>query len=242
MVTITEACQFYASWAECQVSNGQMAPRTRDYYFYYHRDFQKNFGKKWMDELIPLDLMLWGSSWHKVQAVKRLYSWARLAGLIASNPMADVPKPAYGERSRVLERREQVLALRATYRAFRTFLIGLRESMARPQEVRWLRWSELRQLKAGELYAVQSEFKGRKRRKDKHSVRVIPFSPRLARLIRRLAGRPHDPTVTFFSTPGVGRGRRTRFDVPCTTLPGRSALPGLVMPKASVATPGDTRP
>lgn len=196
MTTVTQACELYRSWMHGQVKIGRMRPRTVEYYTRYHTLWENDFGKKSLKKIIALDLMLWGCSWHRVQSVQRLFNWSVKAGLIESSPVASVEKPAKGQRNRVLSRLEAVKSLRMTFRAFRTFLLALRESMARPQEIRELRWPDLRQLPSGEWYAELDDFKGRRRRRNPFAKRIIPFSPRMCRLIERL--RRKKKTVTGF--------------------------------------------
>jgi integrase len=88
--------------------------------------------------------------------------------------------------------------LRVNSRAnFRHFLLALRETLARPQEIRSVKWEELwwpgrgqdlqQALRAGVAVFVLHEYKARKRRADPNKPRVIPVSPRLGRLLVRLA-------------------------------------------------------
>jgi integrase len=171
------------------VAAGALADGTVAYYRRHHQAWSKIFGEKPLEEILPLDLMLFGVSWHRVQAVKRLFRWAVDSGIAATNPVASVKKPPAGERKRILNRGEQARALRSTNRPFREFLLAIRESMARPQEVRDLDWQDLRYTDAGVMYAVKSEFKGRRRRRDPSARRVIPMSLRLRRLIERRSRR-----------------------------------------------------
>jgi integrase len=98
-----------------------------------------------------------------------------------------VPLPPRGERERVLTRGERVGLLRGAEMAFRRFMLAMICTMARPQEVRALRWDQLR----GDGTAfVLDQFKGKGRRRDGVRVRVLPVNARLARLLARLARRP----------------------------------------------------
>jgi site-specific recombinase XerD len=189
MATITEAIELYDQWAAQQVAAGSMAAGTRSYYQHHLRAWEKAYGAHQLENIKPIDLMLSGKSWHRVQAVKRLFRWALTAGIAAANPVAHVPKPPLGERTRVLDRAEQARCLRLAPRPFREFLLALRESMARPQEVREMMFEELQTLPGVGMYAVRTDFKGKARRREKHGRRIIPFSPRLQRLLERIRRR-----------------------------------------------------
>jgi len=113
--------------------------------------------------------------------------------------------PHSRNRNRVLSRREQARLLRAAPRDFRAFCLACRESGARPQEVRVLAWADLRSehsprslaaaLLRGEAYFYLAEHKQRGRM-DEGGPRVIPITPRLGRLLVRLARRgPQDGEI-----------------------------------------------
>jgi integrase len=196
-MTTSEAIRLYGEWAGLQVQSGAMAPGTRAYYLRHHKNFDKNFGERQLQSIRPIDLMLWGTSWHRVQAVKRLFKWSVEAGIADNNPVAAVPKPPPGQRNRVLGRRDQSKALRTALRPFREFLMGMRGTMARPQEIRELKWDELHYNAVGAMYGVQHEFKGRRRRRNQLTRRIIPISPRLQRLIERIGRRPGRRVLPF---------------------------------------------
>lgn len=204
MTNVRQLVELYEQWAQHQVQLGAMAKGTHAYYLHHLSNWSAKFGDTDVSLIRPIDLMLWGKCWHAVQAVKRLFRWAEDAGLIVASPVARVRKPPAGRRTRVLDRREQLQALRRANRPFRYFLLALRESIARPQEVRELRWSELVQLPSGMLYACQAEFKGRRRRSNPNATRVIPISPRLQRLLERLRRRRSSPEgCIFVNTRGL---------------------------------------
>ena len=110
-------------------------------------------------------------------------------GFIPASPFAKIVLPPQGARERILSRLETVRLLRAATPAFRAFLIGMRQTIARPQEVRGLLWSQQVVVGEGQSAFVLKKFKGKKRRKDGLKVRIIPVDPRLARLLVRLRRR-----------------------------------------------------
>jgi integrase len=136
-----------------------------------------------LSSIVAFDLEKHKVGWHSIQAVQRLFNWATDAELLPRSPFRKVVLPDGGQRKRVLARAELVRLLRAARPAFRCFLLAMKHSLARPQEVRVLRWPHL--LPDWSAF-VLTEFKGRRRRRDKDSVRTICIDARLKRLLQRL--------------------------------------------------------
>lgn len=169
-----------------RVPEGRCAARTVAYY-------RSGVGR-WVEavgaglplaEVIPFLVERHCRNWHATQAVKRLFAWAADMGLVERSPVASVALPPRGQRERVLSPAERARLLRGAGRAFRDFMLAMLETLARPQEVRALRWDQLRD----GAFAL-GEFKGKGRRRDGLRLRLIPVSARLARLLGRLARRP----------------------------------------------------
>lgn len=141
-------------------------------------------------------------TWHLVLSLQRLYNWAvEEHELLPFNPLRKLKRPRLGKRRRVLTPIELVRLLRRASSDFRRFLLAARESAARPQELAVLCWQDLRwegpyaalcsALRDGLAYFHLDDYKGRDRRSDPTTPRVIPVSPRLGRLLWRLhGGRP----------------------------------------------------
>lgn len=153
-----------------------------------------------LSDLRAYHLLEWGRTWHQIQAVQRLFNWAKNdAELIDRNPFTRVKKPTPRGRRRILSYHELAKLLRVSRRDFRELLIASRETLSRPQEVRTLAWEELRHdesaqavedaLRQGTAYFELTEFKARKRRRDHQTTRVIPISLRLGRLLLRIRQR-----------------------------------------------------
>ncbi len=183
-LSLAALSQRFFAWLDKECSAGRCAARTVRYY----RDQLVPFvasagGKRPAAGLIAFDLERFKTGWHSVQAVQRLFNWGVKMGLLDRSPFAAVERPRPQGRQRVLTPRESAELLRAAPRAIRRYLIGMRETLARPQEVRALAW---------EMYDpalrafVLTEFKGKRRRRDGAKARVIPVSPRLARLLERI--------------------------------------------------------
>lgn len=173
-------------------------PRTAEFYEGQLKRLLPKIGHIDAMDVRPYHLLDWRQTWHLIWSVQRLYSWAAAEmKMLPSNPLAELKRPDLGKRKRVLSPREIALALRASKRDFRRFILAARECVARPQEVRELEWSHLRwqggfrerdaALRSGAAYFELAEYKGRERRKDPDEPRIIPISPRLGRLLARLA-------------------------------------------------------
>lgn len=187
--------------AVCAMVN---AGKTVDNYRRYLAQFAAHVGDKPIEELRPVDLLTWGTTWHQVQAVQRLFSWAVNDAEIASrNPFKRVKKPRAGRRKRTLTKRQLLEMMRSTDREFRNFLLMMRETICRPQEARELQWEWIKSenpdhtpidaLRSGEAFFAVEEYKSRERRADPDAVRVIPISARLARFLLRLADESSEP-------------------------------------------------
>jgi integrase len=165
--------------------------------------------------LKPHHLMKWGKSWHRIQAIQRLFNWGeREAELIAHNPFRKLKRPPLGQRRRTLDRGGLVKLLRLAAHDFRAYLLTLRESICRPQEARAVRWEEIHHdgpecdrlpaLRSGRAFFVLHEFKARERGVDPNRPRIIPISVRLGRLLARLAQRQASVTgPVLLSADGV---------------------------------------
>jgi len=153
--------------------------------------------RKRASRIRPIDLTAWAKSWHEGQAFVRLLNWAlRDARLIKSNPLACCRLASRGQRRRILARAALVRIMRTGRRASRAFTLALRETLARPQEIRAATWEHLQSedidtpldvaLACGKALIVQHEFKDRRRRGDTTRPRVLLVSRRLGRLILRI--------------------------------------------------------
>lgn len=174
-----------------------LAPSTVYGYRLYLQRFAAAVGNVAIESLSPAVLTTWSRKFHPLQAVQRLVAWChKEERSIVSNPLEGMRKVSSGMRLRVLEPVEVCRMLRTTNRAFRPFLLALRESYARPQEIRKVRPIDIRRAggsgaSAAELLAGRAFFqlengKGFERRRDQSSTRIIPISPRLGRLLNRL--------------------------------------------------------
>lgn len=194
LLTSDLAQKFYA------FMEGRNTPGTIGYYKRHIERFIVHVGDAPAERLKKIDLLTFGKTWHSLQAIQRLFTWAHAdAELITRDPFKTIKRPRLGGRRRVLTEKEMARLLRRADLLFRPFLMTLRESIARPQEVRVLTWEALRwedenqtlaeALASGKVYFELWEYKSRRQRSDPTVARVILVSPRLARYLLRLLDR-----------------------------------------------------
>lgn len=178
-MTIAELKKLFCDWLAGQVDRGRIKPATEVYYRRQLRGTE-------LDSTEAEALTVWqveqvADTWHQLQPWKRLMAWAEHGGLIASSPLRRIRLPTPGQRELALDRHQLAQLLRAATPAFRRLLIGLRETGARPGEVRALTWEQREQ----DLFGMES-FKAKARRKDRMRKRLLVITPRLDRLLGRL--------------------------------------------------------
>src|SRR5262245_61846462 len=156
----------YGRWLQREVDAGRKRPATLDYYAHHIQRFLDAVGgKRPAAGVKPIELERFKTGWHSVQAVQRLFNWGVSMGLIETNPVRSVRAPDPGQRQRVLSPHETARLLRAADKHYRTVLLALRHTIARPQEVRALQWKHLL-LQPYPLFELR-DFKAKSRRKDR---------------------------------------------------------------------------
>ena len=202
-ITLGALCDRYGEWMEREVAADRMKPRTRDYYRDHLQSFLNSVGgRRPALGIPPHEVEMYKTSWHSVQTVQRLYNWGVEMGIVEKNPFAKITKPELGERERILTPTETARLLRATDRFFRWFLLAMRHTIARPQEIRLIQWKHL--LYEPTPMFVLKDFKAKKRRKEKTAVRIIPLDDRMVRLLNRIAKRrkPNPEDFIFLNRAG----------------------------------------
>lgn len=194
VVTVAQAVELFLDAAA-----GACAPRTVALYTHYLRRYAAIAGTSPLGDLTPARLLAWSNRYHPLGCVQRLYAWATVeARILVVNPIAGMRRRRNGHRRRILSRLERIRLMRAFRPAMRLLGVALVESIARPREMREVRWGDIRtsgtpawspaDLVAGVAFFWIQRFKGQELRTDRHAVRVIPISPRLGRLLVRLWG------------------------------------------------------
>lgn len=203
-ITVRKAVELFLDAAAPVVS-----PRTLALYRHYLQRYVAVAGGADLRQITPAKLLSWSTKYHPLGCVQRLYAWATVeARLLKVNPIAGMRRRRNGHRRRILSRGERVQLLRACRPAMRALAVALVESIARPREMREVRWGEIRtsgspawspaDLVAGAAFFSIDKFKGQEMRRDRFAVRVIPISPRLGRLLVRLWGDGRDLAAEVF--------------------------------------------
>ncbi|HKB42312.1 MAG TPA: site-specific integrase [Gemmataceae bacterium] len=202
-LTLGQLADKYGAWMRREVDAGRMRPRTLAYY----KDQLQRFldavgGNRPALGVVPHEVEMYKTTWHSVQGAQRLYNWGVKMGLLTENPIRSVAKPDPGQRQRILSPRETARLLRAADRDYRPFLLAMRHTIARPQEVRAFRWKYLA-VEPVPVFVLR-DFKGKKRRKDKAGARIIPLDDRMLRLLNRLARKrkPAPDDFVFLNSEG----------------------------------------
>lgn len=188
---------------------GRRAPRTIDYYRSFIDRFITHVGEVRVGELRKHHLLMWGHTWHQLQAVQRLFEWARSdMELIQHNPFKGIKLPKSAGRQRIITDVDFARILRRARPRFRAFLIAMRETISRPQEMRAVMWESIRwdgdhrdlaaALVAGDAYFLLREYKSRTRRTDPTAPRRILINARLSRLLLRLLAERQTNTAAIF--------------------------------------------
>lgn len=193
--TLHRLIKRFLTWAKKALS-----PATVSAYRHHLRRFMLHVADIRVSSLKPIHLTSWATTWHEYQAVSRLFSWfVKDAKLGKINPFAGVKKPQRRMRRRVLTPQQMTMLLRRAGPEGRAFLLAMRETLARPQEIRNAKWHELslddptadvaKAIPAGQVAFVQWAFKDAERRADGSRARLLLVTPRLGRLLERLARR-----------------------------------------------------
>lgn len=196
----------FTTWAISHLSAGTVQNYRR-----HLLRFADRVGDIPCNQLRAHHLIEWAKTWHEIVSIQRCFSWAcGYAQVIDNNPFKHVKRPKLGKRNRIFTPQELMRVMRNSAEDFRAFVLAMRETIARPQEVRSLRWEWIRStdaaasaddsLIAGTSYFVMTEYKSRARRSDPDSVRIIPITPRLGRLLLRKKARQADDVGFVFRT------------------------------------------
>jgi integrase len=187
VTTLAELEAEFLGWMHRELQANRCSEATIRYYRTQLAPWVAAVGPgRQLTSIVAFDLERHKTTWHRVQTVQRLFNWAVDAELLPRSPFRKIPLPPRGQRERVLSRVELVLLLRQARREFRLLLVAMVHSLARPQEIRVIRWSQL--LPDSSAF-VLSVFKGKRRRRDGVRTRTICIDARLRRLLERLRRR-----------------------------------------------------
>ncbi len=203
-LTLKKLVSQFLTWTQATLK-----PGTYRSYQHHLRRFLWLTKNKQVRSLRPMHLTTAMRCWHDWQAVQRMFHWAiDEAGLLKQNPFAKVRAPGRNQRKRILTPQEIQRFIHRCRPRPRAFLLALRETLARPQEIRALQWDDLQPeqpatpleeaLPAGRAVFVLHDFKDRARRRDPDAPRVLLVTRRLGRLLLRLRGEEATPEGAVF--------------------------------------------
>jgi integrase len=158
-----------------------------------------------VQEWVNLDPPNWGptSRHNAVTAIKRMYNWARRAGHVDANPIADLERPTP-------ERREEILTAEQTRRVldairdrpFRDLIEALRQTGCRPGELYALTAAGV------DLEAQVWRVRNKTRRKTGEKVRTVYLNDAMVEMSRRLV-EAHPSGPIFRNLKGTPWTRHT---------------------------------
>lgn len=207
-----EVIGLFLEFCEAAVAREELEPVTLEGYRRYLTPANAAMGRIPADRLRPKDVMAWldarktwgpTSRFNAVTAIKRAFRWAKRAGHLESNPIADLEKPTPRRREAVPEP-EQVEALREARpdEAFRDLIAALVETGCRPGEV--IRLTAAQVDLARGVWVVPNKT----RRKTGEPTRDVVLIPSMVERSRRLAERwPEGPI--FRNSSGTPWTRHT---------------------------------
>lgn len=180
-LSLAELLGHFLAHLDRQVKADQVAPLTAAYYRrHLSRAAELVGGGRQVEDLKPLDYLRTGlTSWHDMQAWQRLFNWALKAGWIDHHPFGRLEKPTLGQRTRTLTADQWRQLLAVCRPPLARFLRLQRLTLARPGEVRALRWDHI-DADAGR--AVLHHHKTRRRVQDRRP-RVIVLNEQALALI-----------------------------------------------------------
>jgi len=181
--TPRELVDAFLRYYDARVRSGETKEKTADYYRHHLEKWLKTLGRRLrLADLKPFHLNRGGESWHEIQSVQRLFNWAVDQGYLIASPFTRIKRPPQGQRQRALTPAEIVRLLKFLTRPKRLFVVCMRHTIARPGEIRGLRWEHIDF--DSNLICLKT-FKAKNRRKDQVSIRAIPIDPYLGRMLRR---------------------------------------------------------
>lgn len=206
--TVNEAIVQFLAW--CKPRRSKI---TIDLHRRYLYRFSNHCRRSSLAEVKRLDIENFTTKKHPLESIKCFFRWCCEGGTtLAENPAKGIRVPESGCRARTFRRREAVFMRRLAKMDLRAYLLAIEETGARPGEMRKATMANLRtvddsepsdeNLSAGRCYFRFDEFKSRTLRKNQKTIRVIPISPRLGRLIVRIRNSVTCEGGPIFATSG----------------------------------------
>jgi integrase/recombinase XerD len=198
--TVAAICEAFLDW-----SARHNALRTYEFYKMFLQDFCTEHCPLRVAGLKPFHVTRWIDGHYRwnattrrqaITSLKRALNWAVDEGYISANPIRRVKKPDGQRREQILTPDEHKRIVAATNTPFRLFLLALRQTGARPDEVARVTAEHV------DFHAGTWTLPDHKTRSKTHRARVIYLTPCVVTLSRILA--TVRPTGPLFRN---GRGR-----------------------------------
>lgn len=184
MFTVANLIDAYDRQLQVAVNSGHKSSKTRDWYGWQFKKLRAAAGTLPAAELRVWHLHAVTMTHHFTRCLRSLYAWSTDNDLTPKNPFTKLEIPKCGQRERVVSRSEVCRLYLASTRKFRKYLFILSHTMARPSEIRLLRWSEIDFVKR--VISLR-KFKAKDKRSDGVKVRQIPLDRRTMMLLTRMA-------------------------------------------------------
>ncbi len=180
---VASVCDAFLQW-----SQRHQSPETYRGYSFYAQSFSEACGYLPVAELRPhhltkwMDSKPWGptSQFNAVRTAQRVFNWAVKEKLLSQNPIKGMERPRQQSRDSYVSDEEFRALLRAAASPFRLFLFALRQTGARPSEVRELTWDRVHKDRW-----VLSKHKTVDKTRKPRVIHLTPVMQRLVRFLRR---------------------------------------------------------
>lgn len=167
-------------------SQKRFAADTYRNYRFYGQKFAESCGQLPVSELRPFHVTKWidhqrwnaTTEYNARRIARRALNWAVSEGFITENPLKGMPCPKSQARKRSLTDNEFRQLIGASHGPLRILLWSLRQTGARPAELRRLTWDEVH----NDRLVIQHH----KTAKKVHRPRVIYLTPAMQRLLHKL--------------------------------------------------------
>lgn len=189
-LSVGDVVREFLAWARAHTRAS-----TFDQYEWFGEKLVEDCGGFLVASFRPIHITRWVAAhgWggcHEYNARRyafRFFNWAVSEGLIDKNPLDGMPRPRPMPRQRALGHDEYLRLIRATDGDLRPLLFALRQTGARPQELRELTWGDVR-----DDHLVLAEHKTSGKTRKPRVIHLSPLMQRFFAVLRaRGAGRDH---------------------------------------------------
>ena len=178
---VASLCEGFLAW-----SKKHHAADTYRNHAFYIQSFAEACGNLPVADLKVFHVTRWvdAKKWNETSSYNarrfafRVFTWALDEGIIGKNPLKGLKKGKGKPRMRALTPDEYRVLLRASEGRFKVFLYTLRQTGARPKEIRTVRWDQMQ----GDRLVMAEHKTARHSGKP----RVIYLNTRMQRLLKRL--------------------------------------------------------